>query len=195
MKQWFATTLMITSLTAFVTAISSSAVVAGDGFSAYVDTQGNIERPQNFRNEWAHLGSWLVKNDEMASGPGVHDVYTQPKTIQAVQETGLWPDGAVLVKEIRSIKSRRLTTGNAQWAGDASAWFVMVRDRKNRFPDNPAWGEGWGWALFEADAPSKNLTTTWKGEGFNNCFGCHIPAKSTDWVFVEGYPAIRKQIR
>lgn len=171
------------------------AQTAGDGFSDFVDAHGHIERPEDFRDNWAHLGSWLVKDDDTASGPGVHDVYTEPETLAAFKQTGEWPDGATLVKEIRSIKQQRMTTGNVQWAGKAGAWFVMIRDRNNRFPDNPAWGEGWGWALFEADDPAENLTTTWKGKGFNNCFGCHVPARSTEWVFIEGYPSIRDAIR
>ena len=164
---------------------------AEKGFSKYVDAKGNISRPENFRQNWVHLGTWLVKNDEHAQGPGVHDVYANPESVKAFKKNGQWPDGTVLVKEISGIVEERLTTGTAQWAGDVGVWFVMVRDRENRFPDNKAWGEGWGWALFKADDPAKNTTTTWKGEGFNNCFGCHVPAKNTEWVFIDGYPTVR----
>lgn len=167
------------------------ALAESASFSPYVDDKGNISRPENFRQDWVHLGSWLVKNDEHASGPGVHDVYANPESVKGFKAKGQWPDGTVLVKEIRGIEEKKLTTGNAQWAGDPAVWFVMVRDRQNRFPDNTAWGEGWGWALYEAKAPEKNITTTWKGEGFNNCFGCHVPAKNTEWVYIDGYPTVR----
>ena len=163
-----------------------------NGFSHYVDENGKISRPVNFRDNWTHLGSWFVKNDDMASGPGVHDVYATPKSVKAFKENGQWPDGAVLVKTVSGIKNGLLTTGNALWAGKIDVWFVMIRDQKNRFPDNKAWGEGWGWALFTSDDPDKNLTSNWKGTGFNNCFGCHSPAKNTEWVYIDGYPAIRE---
>ncbi|MEX2366534.1 MAG: cytochrome P460 family protein, partial [Pseudohongiellaceae bacterium] len=156
----------------------------GDSFTDYVDAGGNISRPEMFREDWVHLGSWFVKQDDEASGPGVHDVYTTRETVQAFRQEGQWPDGAVIVKTVSGIEEKRLTTGNAQWAGEIGVWFVMVRDRKNRFPDNKAWGEGWGWALFEADDPDKNLTSNWRGKGFNNCFGCHAPAKDTEWVYI-----------
>lgn len=176
--------------------LSAGADIAAESpFSAYVDGEGNISRPEDFRERWVHLGTWLVDDDEQASGPGVHDVYASPQAVAGFRKTGQWPDGAVLVKEIRGIEAARLTTGNARWAGQAGVWFVMVRDRENRFPDNPAWGEGWGWALFEAAAPGKNLTTTWKGEGFNNCFGCHVPARDTEWVYIDGYPTVRDAAR
>lgn len=166
-----------------------------DTYSTYVDAKGNISRPDNFRQDWVHLGTWFVKNDEHASGPGVHDVYANPSAVAGFKSSGQWPDGTVLVKAITNIKEKQLTTGNAQWAGDPAVWFVMVRDRKNRFPNNAAWGEGWGWALFNADNPDKNVTTTWKGEGFNNCFGCHLPAKATDWVYIDGYPTVREHAK
>lgn len=160
-------------------------------FSMYVDEAGNIKRPLNFREEWTHLGTWFVEDNEMASGPGVHDVYAPPESVKAFKKNGQWPDGAIIVKTVSSIEQKLMTTGNAQWAGEINVWFVMVRDRKNRFPNNEAWDEGWGWALFTSDNPEKNLTTNWKGTGFNNCFGCHIPAKNTEWVYIDGYPTIR----
>lgn len=165
------------------------------GFSPYVDAQGNISRPQDFRTNWVHLGSWFVSDDGEASGPGVHDVYAQPEAVAGFKKNGQWPDGAVLVKAISAIQADKLPTGNAHWAGDIGVWFVMVRDRENRFPDNKAWGGGWGWALFKADAPSKNMTTTWKGEGLNNCYGCHVPVRDTEWVYIEGYPTVREYAR
>jgi hypothetical protein len=41
-----------------------------------------------------------------------------------------------------------------------------------------------GWALFKSDAPDKQVATDYK----KDCLGCHIPAKATDWVYVQGYP-------
>jgi len=39
---------------------------------------------------------------------------------------------------------------------------VMVKDRKNSFPDNPNWGRGWGVALFNADNHAKKVSTNYK---------------------------------
>lgn len=164
----------------------------GERFSPYVDSSGNISRPQGFRKEWTHLGSWFVQTDEQASGPGVHDVYAEPDAVKAFLENGRWPDGATLVKEIRSIRRGQLPTGNAQWGGEVGVWFVMVRDRKNRFPNNDIWGGGWGWALYKAGDPAKNVNQNWKQGDLSNCHGCHAPARDTEWVFIDGYPKIRE---
>jgi len=173
----------------------SQAAESDTSFSKYVDADGNISRPEGYRDEWVHLGSWLVKKDQHARGPGVHDVYANPEAVAAFKENGQWPDGAVLVKEVRGIRSAAMTTGDAQWAGDIGVWFVMVRDRENRFPDNKIWGEGWGWALFKAKAPAKNVNSNWKKGDLDNCFGCHAPAKNTEWVYIEGYPTVRDSAR
>ena len=118
-------------------------------YTTYVNKNGEIRLPENYRSHWSHLGSWAV-NDAKAPGYGFHDVYTQPEVVKAFLETGQFPDGTVLIKEVRKIISRTLTTGPAIWPGDTSVWFVMIKDTKGRFKDNANWGEGWGWALFEA---------------------------------------------
>ncbi len=64
----------------------------------------------------------------------------------------------------------------------------MVRDSKNSYPQNKLWGDGWGWSWFDA-ANSKKTTST---DFQSDCLGCHIPAKATDWIYVMGYPALKK---
>jgi hypothetical protein len=61
-----------------------------------------------------------------------------------------------------------------------------VKDGTERFPESPLWKEGWGWALFRADAPGKNAATSFAAD----CQGCHLPARETDWVYVQGYPRL-----
>ncbi len=155
-------------------------------FETLVDEKGNIRLPENYRQNWGHMGSWTVLN-ESAPGHGFHDVYSQQDAIKAYRENGQFPDGSVLVKEVRQVESGEQTTGHAQWAGDVKIWFVMIKDEKGRFPDNKHWKEGWGWALYEAQNPLKNVS-----QGFEqSCFACHAPAKQTDWVFVDGYPSLK----
>lgn len=157
-------------------------------YSRYVDKTGQISLPSNFRQNWVHLGSWVV-SDAKAPGNGFHDVYTQPEAAKEFRKNGAFPDGTVLVKEIRKIASGDLTTGHAEWASDNAVWFVMVKDTKGRFKGNPHWGEGWGWALYEAKDPKTNVS-----KGYvETCLGCHTPAKETDWVYTQGYPTLKRQ--
>jgi hypothetical protein len=160
------------------------------GFSPYVDEAGNISRPENFRTTLVHLGSWFVP---AGGASGFHDVYANRDAVEVYRKNGQFPDGAVLVKELRASHGDDYTTGkNVQSAtSETKQWFVMVKDKEGRFPDNALWGEGWGWAwaLFKPDKPAVNVATDFR----RDCLGCHIPAQSTDWVYSSAYPTLGGQ--
>ncbi len=177
--------LMFAALFTFGLMISAQADENGS-FSPYVDSEGNITRPADFREKWTYLGSWVHPEDRES---GIHNVYTEPGVAESYKKNGKFPDGAVLVKEVLSEGVQDMTTGKGVLhAKDIVLWFVMVKDEKGRFPDNPKWGDGWGWALYYAKDPSKDVATDYK----KDCLGCHVPAKQTDWIYIEGYPVLKK---
>lgn len=154
-------------------------------FSEYVDDDGNISVPKDYRS-WDFIGAWSIDGEKGADG--LHLVYTQPETIEHYKKTGKFPDGAILVKELQNTKSQSMTTGLASRADGISGWFVMVKDSEGRFPDSKLWGRGWGWSYFDAGDRIKTTTTDFK----TDCLGCHVPATQTDWIYVDGYPALKK---
>ncbi len=161
-------------------------------FSPYVDSEGGISLPEDFRENWEFLGAWVVPelpDGKKTDGYGFHDVFASPGTAEAYKNgNDKFKDGTVLIKEIRSIKSGAYTTGpKVFYANDKILWFVMIKDQHGRFAKNANWGDGWGWALFMADDPSKNVSTDYK----KDCLGCHIPAKKTGWVYTEAYPTLK----
>lgn len=173
---------------ALFTGQSQANDLASQTYTTYVNRTGDISLPGDYRTHWSHLGSWVV-NDIKAPGYGFHDVYTQPEAVKVFLETGQIPDGTILIKKIRMIGSGAMTTGPVLWATENAVWFVMVKDTKNRFKGNSNWGEGWGWALFDAKNPKINSS-----KGYTqSCLSCHLPAKQTDWVYIHGYPTLRPQ--
>jgi hypothetical protein len=180
-------TPFITLLFAAVVSLTSAKAMATDSFSPYVDAQGNIEFPKDFRTSMVHLGSWFVPE---GGASGFHDVYTEKESVEVYRKTGKFPDGATLVKELRAATAGDYTTGQGvQFANsDLKQWFVMIKDSTNRFAGNPLWGDGWGWALYKPDNPEKNVATSYKSE----CLGCHVPAKDNDWVYTEAYPTLKR---
>ena len=159
-------------------------------FSPYVDSKGNISFPQGFRTSMVHLGSWFVPSGDAS---GFHDVYTERENVTYFRKNGKFPDGAVLVKELRGSVAGDYTTGEGvhHATEQLKQWFVMVKDSQNRFTDNPLWGDGWGWALFKPDQPSKNVAKDYK----TDCLGCHVPVKENDWVYTQGYPTLYQQVK
>ena len=165
-----------------------------DGFKL-VDKAGNIRKPNGYRDHYEILGAFSVVSPipmESGSPPSakgsveMHFTYASPGTAEFYRKTGKFPDGAVLVKEVFGTDHGLLTTGDAHWASESKSWFVMVKDEKGRFKGNPLWDEGWGWALYKGDAPDKQIATSFD----KDCKGCHIPASSTDWIYVQGYPVL-----
>jgi cytochrome P460 len=107
----------------------------------------------------------------------------------------------VLVKEVSEATTGAMTTGNVShdkilkgwfvmilkgWI--LKGWFVMMKDSKNSHPDNKLWGDGWGWSWFDAAAPSKTTSTNYKVD----CQTCHVPARASDWIYDQGYPALKQ---
>jgi hypothetical protein len=155
-------------------------------FSTIVDNRGNISLPQHFKNSWVFLGAWSVanKDTDTVGAAALHNVYVQPEAVTAFRQTGEFPDGTVLIKELLTTATGPMTTGTVSWGQKIDGWFIMVKDRQNRFPKNALWGEGWGWALINSDAPEKVVTTNYQ----TDCLGCHIPARDTDWIYTQAYP-------
>jgi len=144
----------------------------GEKFSPNVDEEGNISLPEDFRLNMVHLGSWFVADGDAS---GFHDVYTEASTVEAYRETGEFPDGATLVKELRAHETGAFTTGqDVSFATSGlKQWFVMVKDTEGRFPDNKLWGDGWGWGLYKTDDSSVQAASDYK----EDCLGCHVPAQ------------------
>jgi len=160
----------------------------GGTTAAVVDDKGNLRVPADYQTDYEMLGSWAVA---AADGPGskeMHVVYASPGTMAGYRKDGHFPDGTVLVKEVFKATTRDMTTGTVSSAGTLAGWFVMVKDNVGRFPGNKRWGEGWGWSWFDATDPAKTTSKDFR----TDCLGCHIPAKTTDWIYVFGYPGLRK---
>jgi hypothetical protein len=135
-----------------------------------------------------HLGTWAVASKPNQPVHEMHNVYARAEDVQAYRRDAKFPDGAVLIKEITTVGSDKLTTGQSTWSTNIKIWFVMVKDAKGRFPGNDLWGDGWGWALFEAKDPKLNVATDYK----TDCLSCHVPAKKDDWIYIRGYPVLAK---
>lgn len=181
LAQFFAVLAVVAALYMLRPAIFAQ---SAPNLGKYVDKDGTIHLPENYRLKWVHLGSWAAEG-----GKQIHDVYTAPEVVEAFRNTGKWPPGATIVKEVRASEEAEMTTGNVHWDGPIVQWFVLVKDADDSFPRNPNWGNGWGWGLFKPNDPTKNISTDFQ----KDCLGCHVPAKKTDWTYTQGYPILHEK--
>src|SRR5215813_7983622 len=167
--------------------LSSQNKGGANGFDL-VDKAGSIRKPANVRDLYQLLGTYTVELSP--KGEEMHVTYASPGAAENYRKSGKFADGTVLVKEVFGTDHAQMTTGDAHWASGIKVWFVMVKDEKGRYAENPLWGDGWGWALFKSDAPDKQIATDFK----KDCLGCHIPAQETDWVYVKGLSRSRREV-
>lgn len=174
--------------TAVIAAPSENAARSSpDTYASLVGSQGEISFPKDFPNGYIFIGTVAV-----AGGDGVgdlHSTYSRPQDVAQYKQTGKWPDGAVIIKEVSASIGSPHTTGKAFWASETKTWFLMVKDTRGRFKANPLWGDGWGWAQFDPKNTSRQLVTNYK----TDCQGCHIPVRNNDWIYTYAYPALGSQ--
>jgi hypothetical protein len=144
--------------------------------------------PGDYRATYQSLGSWAVAADEGRGSKELHVVYASPGSVESYHKDGRFPDGTVLVKEVFKTATKEMTTGTVSHADELKGWFVMVKDSAGRYPGNALWGDGWGWSWFDAADPTKTTSTDYR----LNCKSCHVPARATDWIYVDGYPALKR---
>jgi hypothetical protein len=152
-----------------------------------VDAQGNLHVPSNYRTAYEFLGAWAIAAENGAGSSALHIVYATRGTTAAYHATGHFPEGTVLIKEVHETATAPMATGTISRAQTLKGWFVMVKDSRNSHPNNPLWGDGWGWSWFDAGNPTKTTSTSYK----KDCLACHVPAQATDWIYTSGYPPLR----
>lgn len=180
-----AAVIVIASIAAIAIGSLSEARTAAP--APVIDGQGNLRVPDRYRTRYEALGAWAVRTGATAAVAQMHVVYASPGTIEHFRTLGHFPNGTVLIKEVWDANTAPMTTGTVSHPDRLKGWFVMVKESRNLHPANKMWGDGWAWSWFDADNPSKTTSTDY----MKDCKGCHVPAKSTDWIYVNGYPALR----
>jgi hypothetical protein len=182
-KRYLILILALIALASY-TVQSQSNSRGSDGYDL-VDKDGILHKPADYRDRYQALGVFSVA--DLNGNIDLHYTYAPPGTAEYYRKNGKFADGTVLVKEVFATDHGPMTTGEVHWAKGTKVWFVMIKDEKGRYPGNPLWGDGWGWALYTSEAPDKQVATNYK----KDCLGCHVPAKMTDWVYVQGYPVLK----
>ena len=168
--------------------MQATAISSASQTEAAVDAEGNLRVPRDYQTTYQQLGSWAVAADEGRGAKELHVVLASPGSIEGYRKDGRFADGTVLVKEVFKTATKEMTTGTVSHAEKLKGWFVMVKDSAGRYSGHALWGDGWGWSWFDAANPTKTTSTDYK----LNCKSCHVPAQATDWIYVDGYPALKR---
>lgn len=150
--------------------------------AAHYNDKGEMLFPAEYRS-WTFVTSGHAMSynasANAASPEGPFDnVFVNPEAHAAFLKTGHWPEGTVLVLEIRGSTSKgSINRSGAFQSGAPLAVEVHVHDRK-RFKG------GWGFFGFDGTKPAAMI-------GYDaSCYACHQANAAVDSTFVQFYPTL-----
>lgn len=143
--------------------------------------EGRLRFPHNYR-EWVFLSSGLgMTYGPLASSadPRFDNVFVSPSAYRAFLDTGRWPDGTVMVLEVRAAQSKGSINRAGHFQGDVVGVETHVKDSR-RFPRQWAFFRFMGQSEISESAEAENST----------CYRCHEPNGAVDTTFVQFYPTL-----
>lgn len=157
------------------------------------DAKGALIQPHGFRT-WVFIGAPLTPNelnDGAAGFPEFHNVYVEPAVYRHYMETGEWPEGTMMVKELQLTKagtfqdgSRIEASGRGYFPGEPNGLDVSVKDSR-RF------GETRGWGFFNFGHHAPPYAASAPAAPAEACATCHMANAHEDMVFADFYAQLK----
>jgi hypothetical protein len=153
-----------------VIALVFALVAVGTSFASTDDAP---KIPTNFQHGYL-VSSMLVAKEPSKTGliAGVHLIYVNRTGFARLKRGGSepYPDSTTFVDDVRDFS---VDEGTYQ-QGPRKFLTVMVKDSKKYASTG-----GWGFQAWPAGDASKPIVT----DPAKQCFGCHTPRKSNDYVY------------
>ena len=186
---------MTLAVTGFASISYAQMVPASDINQATFTAESTAQIPVDYR-KWVFVGAPLTPNalnDGNAAFQEFHNVYVEPSAFDYFAETGDWPEGTQIVKELALIYQNDNdelgatfeVSGHGYQQGEFSGLELTVKDSA-RFPEMPG---GWAYFSFGHHAPPYAKTAT--AFAAESCNACHAGNAETDFVFTQFYPVLR----
>ena len=146
-----------------------------------------LKQPVGYR-KWVYVGEVVTPNDlndGEATFPEFHSVYMDPESFAEYERTGKFRDGAVLIKELSSVGTKKAPSGNGYFQGEFTGLEAAIKD-SSRFKDEPG---SWAYFSFGHKHPLKAEASKNAAAACNQCHQDN--AQKDDWVFSQYYPVLR----
>jgi Cytochrome P460 len=181
-------------------ALSQNLVIPSASFSR----EGTVQFPNGFR-QWTHVGTRIkvggtsILDGSPVTVPQVLNAYVEPSAFAVYKQTGKWPDGSQIVKELTEVKTGTgcdKTTfsctnrfGSGLFEEKYLGVGMMIKDHK-RFPNEPG-----NWAYFAFFYKGMAFTPTANKLSPDRCGACHVKlASDTDYVITDAHLGLSKII-
>lgn len=135
----------------------------------------SVDYPSGYRG-WQHVKSMIIQPGHALENPfgGIHHIYANSKAMSGLV-SGKYETGAYFVFDLLNYEDSNLTIVE----GDRKRIDVMQFD-DTKF----AATGGWGYDTFVADS----TTQRWDQDVVTACYGCHMAAKESNYVFSQYRP-------
>ena len=165
-----------------VASLGARALGAEPETDARYDADGRMLFPAEYR-EWVFLSAGRGMSYAPVAveqpAPPFDNVFVNRAAYRSFLDTGTWPDGTVLVLEIRAGTSHgSILQAGAFQTGEPVAVEVHVKDTA-RFG-----GDGWAFFGFGGKEPAAMVPRA------ANCYSCHEANTAVDRTFVQFYPTL-----
>ena len=139
--------------------------------SMTAETADDVKKPEGYRN-WFHVNTMVVdKASPLFDGlGGMHNVHVNKAGEAALKKGGPYPNGTMFVTDLHNFS----VVDGSYVMGDLKGVAVMVKDAKKYASTG-----GWGFQFFAGGDPNKPIVT----DATKQCFECHQPKKSQDYVY------------
>ncbi|MEZ9526438.1 cytochrome P460 family protein [Enterovibrio norvegicus] len=150
------------------------------------DDEGNLLRPMNYR-EWIFAGTGTTPKSVHPDVlfPDFQNIYIDPYSYQVWKETGAFPDGTIVVKEVIKLGKTDSPVGKGFWQGDYISLSAEIKS-KSRFPDTHG-----NWNFFNwTNRAEEKLNDKASALGAR-CSGCHVENAPEGGVFYNHFAVLR----
>ena len=161
------------------TALVISQEAKSSGEQAVYTADGQLLLPDHYR-EWVYLSSGF----DMSYSPSMQtyrhyfdNVFVNPAAYRGFIASGHWPDGTVMVLEVRRAQQRGSINKSGNFQGEPQGIEVHIRDTA-RF------GDRWAFVSFDNSRTGKLIPQT------ADCYACHAAHAAVDTTFVQFYPTL-----
>ena len=147
----------------------------------FYESDGRLRFPARYR-EWIYLSSGIDMSYSKEAAASTHstfdNVFVEPTAYRAFMRTGTWPDGTLLVLELRAAAEKGSINQHGKFqSGEPLGVEVHVKDTK-RFKGD------WAFFSFQGVEPAGMIPMT------KACYSCHQEHAAVDTTFVQFYPTL-----
>lgn len=138
--------------------------------------------------EWIYSGA-IVTPNELNGGeapfPEFHSVWMEPAAYAHYKQTGVFPDGTVIAKELGLVGSTDEVSGSGYFMGKLQGFEITIKS-KALYPDEPG-----NWAYYSFGHQDEPYNASAKRAPAEACNACHEASAEDDFVFTQFYPFLK----